>query len=417
MPRTLHRKAWPWFVLLAVGCSNGGKPLALPAFGAGAGASTAGSSAQPPAPVAANGGAGASAALPNAAGTSAGTPPGSKATAGAQAAADADAGHDPKPSPADAADDAGMPAAAVRGTGPGDWRAGDYPPDINAQTYLEISGVPGQNGNVRQYKVHVPPSYDPRTPTPVVFCIHGLLQDTLMFCVNGTQLPAKSDQAGFILIMPNGYQNSWNGGSCCGAASDEHLDDVALFRAIFAAVGKHVNIDLGRVYATGLSNGAYMSYRLACDAADMFTAVAPSAGAIGKNDIGGGTNPMSDFVTCEPSRPISVLDIHGTADGLIPYSLQAASLKHITAKNGCAATTKPATTPRGAGDTTCVTYDGCSNGIEVTGCSIANGGHCWFGSEDCGTGGGAIGAAVVGANSDSMRNNDAVWSFFQRLSR
>jgi polyhydroxybutyrate depolymerase len=254
-------------------------------------------------------------------------------------------------------------------------------------------------------------------PTPLVFCIHGLGQDGLLFCVTGTGLDKKSDEAGFIMVMPNGYQNSWNAGTCCGGASTEQLDDVALFRAIFAEVGKHLNVDLDRVYATGLSNGGYMSYRLACEAADIFAAVAPSAGAVGINDIGGGTNPDSDFTSCKPSRPISVLEIHGTEDPLIPYSLQKPSLALIAQSDGCGMDTQPALAPKSAGDTTCVSYQGCPDDLEVTGCSIDKGGHCWFGSADCGTGGGDIGLAIVGNNSDTMKNNDAVWEFFQRHSR
>jgi polyhydroxybutyrate depolymerase len=230
-------------------------------------------------------------------------------------------------------------------------------------------------------------------------------------------MPALSDTGGFVLVMPNGHLNSWNAGTCCGGASNERLDDVALFRAIFAEVGEHVNVDLDRVYATGLSNGGYMSYRLACEAADIFTAVAPGAGAVGINDIGGGTNPASDFTACMPSQPVSVLHVHGTADPLIPYSLQAPSLGLMAAQNGCGTTTKPASLPQSGGDTTCVTYDACPAGIELTGCTIEGGGHCWFGSEDCGTGGGAIGLAIVGANSDTMKSSAAAWGFFERLAR
>lgn len=388
-------------ILLALACSSPRKPVET-------------TTADTPGPVA--GGGGAAPTVPGtSAGGSGGVGSGAQAVAGSQAKPATDAGAD---GAVDRTGDGSTPDTAARGTGPGDWRAGDYPPDIMAQTYREISGVPGQGTYVRQYKVHVPPSYDPATPTPVVFCIHGLSQNAVMFCVTGAALNTKSDQAGFILVMPNGYQSSWNGGTCCGAASTEKLNDVALMRAIFEEVGTHVNIDLDRVYATGLSNGAYMSYRLACDAADIFAAVAPGAGAVGKNDIGGGTNAASDFTVCEPSRPVSVLDIHGTADGLIPYALQQPSLLHMAAKNGCATTTMPSTSaPKSGGDTTCVSYDGCPSGIELTGCSIAAGGHCWFGSPDCGTGGGAIGALVVGANSNTMLNNDAVWSFFERASR
>lgn len=309
-----------------------------------------------------------------------------------------------------------------RGTGPGDWGPGDYPPDLNAQTYLELSPangnpVSGQKGYTRQYKVHVPKSYDPNVPTPVVFCIHGLAQNAVMFCVAGAAMDKKSDEAGFILVMPNGYQNSWNAGTCCGGASTEQLDDVELFRVIYGEVTQHLNVDPGRVYATGLSNGGYMSYRLACEASDLFAAVAPTAGAIGENDIGGGTNPTSDFTRCAPTHPVSVLDIHGTADGLVPYSLQAPSLAHMVASDGCATTTTPAAVPQSGGDTVCVTYAGCPSGTEVTGCTVAGGGHCWFGSPDCGTGGGAIGAAVVGANSNTLKNTDAVWAFLSRFAR
>jgi polyhydroxybutyrate depolymerase len=80
--------------------------------------------------------------------------------------------------------------------------------------------------------------------------------------------------------MPNGYMNSWNAGTCCGSAVSAGLDDVALLPAIFTEVGRHVNIDLGRVYATGLSNGA-----------------------IGTSAIGGGTSTTSDLVMCAPTGP------------------------------------------------------------------------------------------------------------------
>jgi polyhydroxybutyrate depolymerase len=313
--------------------------------------------------------------------------------------------------------DAGTEDTSINSTGPGDWGPGDYPPDISSPNFLEITGVPGQNGYTRQYKVHVPPSYDPSIPTPLVFCIHGLMQDALMFCVFGAQMHLKSDEAGFILVMPNGYQNSWNAGTCCGGASAEQLDDVALFRAILDEVGTHLNVDLGRVYATGLSNGGFMSFRLGCEAADLFAAVAPGAGSIGINDMAYGTNPVSDFTQCEPSETMPVLEIHGTADMLVPYSLQKPSLDHMAVRNGCSTTTTSASSPASGGDTTCVSYTDCPNNVEVIGCSIEGGGHCWFGSEDCGTGGGAIGLMVVGANSDTMVNNDAVWDFFKRHSR
>lgn len=301
-----------------------------------------------------------------------------------------------------------------RGTGPGDWVAGDYPSELNAQTYLEIDNVAGQTGP-RQYKVHVPASYDPQVPTPLLFCFHGLGQNAVMFCVDGAGMPAKSDAEGFLLVMPNGVGNSWNGGTCCGDASTSQLDDVALVRAILDEVGTHLNVDLDRVYATGLSNGGYMSFRLACDAADIFAAVAPGAAAIGINDIGGGTSTTSDFIDCNPSEPVAVLEMHGTADPLIAYSLQQPSLDLFAQRIGCNATTLPATQPASGGDTACVTYSGCPGGVEVSACTVEGGGHVWFGSDDCGTGAGAVGCGFVGANSDTLINTDAAWDFLSRF--
>jgi polyhydroxybutyrate depolymerase len=85
------------------------------------------------------------------------------------------------------------------------------------------------------------------------------------------------------------------------------VDDVGFVRAIAASLQAQVNIDARRIYATGLSNGAILSQRLACEAADLFAAVAPVAGTL-------------NFSPCQPSGKISVIEFHGTADQHIPYS-------------------------------------------------------------------------------------------------
>jgi polyhydroxybutyrate depolymerase len=331
--------------------------------------------------------------------------------------------------------DGGVPA--------GPWGPGDYPPGITAQTWLPISGVSGQQGLTRQYKVHVPPAYVASTAAPIVFCFHGLEQDGVAFCTDsGVGWNTKADQEGFILVIPTGYQNSWNGGSCCGEAATMNLDDVALVRAIFAEVTTHLNVDGKRVYATGFSTGGYLSYRLACEASDLFTAVAPGSGEIGIPSIGGGTGGGTaadggpDFPACNPAQPVSVLDMHGTSDPLVPYSLQPATLALASANDGCSTTTSTSSPAPSGGDTTCVTYSGCPAGIEVTACAVKGGGHCWFGSSDCGTGAaelicsGALGSAglslgagginitsIVGDNSDFMKDTDQAWDFFSRHSR
>ncbi len=312
--------------------------------------------------------------------------------------------------------DAAAPVDTTKSTGPGDWVAGDYPADIASSNYLEIANLPGSQGRVRQYKVHVPKGYDPNKPAPLLFCFHGLGQDAVFFCVNATGLPAKSDAEGFILVMPNGLDNSWDAGTCC---SSQGLDEPEFIRAVFTEVGKHLNIDLGRVYATGLSNGGYLSFRLGCEMSDVFVAIAPSAGAVGLPSIGGGPGANSTFSKCEPKQSVSVLELHGTADPLVPYAVQEPSLELMAKANGCSLTTAPAKIPMSGGDTSCVTYAGCPTGIEVTGCTVQGGGHCWFGdpSGSCGTGALGIGNAIVGNDSNFLKNTDAAWAFVSRFSR
>jgi polyhydroxybutyrate depolymerase len=406
MSRTKH--AWTVISLCAaLGCSFDEPDAATsmePGIGAGgqsgvgAAGSTAGASgsAQPGVPDGSRAGAGASA----------GAGGGSSGASGQGGAGAADGGSGPSGAGGESSGASGEGGSAGSGMCVGDWEAGDYPPGIATETYLEITGVAGQNDLTRQYKVHVPPSYDCTKPAPVLFCLHGLGQTPVMFCVNGSAMPEKSDEGGFILVMPFGYQNSWNGAGCCGGAASAGLDDVALMRAILADVQEHLNVDSKRVYVTGLSNGGYMSYRLACEAADVFAAAAPGAG---------GLQGMHQ-TSCSPSEPISLLDIHGTADGLVPYSLQAPSLLRFANQNGCTTTTKPAAQPESRGAASCVSYDGCPNGIEVTGCTVQGGGHVWFGDPTCGTG--ADGAcAIVGANSMDIDNTDAIWDFFSRQSK
>jgi polyhydroxybutyrate depolymerase len=357
----------------------------------------------------------------------AGVDPAGEAGAPVNSTDAANAGVSEPPFPGEVVSNGGTPLAAtpvdepieetaprVRATGPGDWIAGDYPPALRAQEYLEIRGVTGQAELARQYKVHVPPGYDAQLPTPLVFCFHGLSQNAVSFCVDGSDMIGKADELGYVLVMPNGFENSWNAGTCCGTASARRLDDVALVRAIVAEVGTHLNVDLDRIYATGFSNGGYLSLRLACEAADLVAAVAPGSGAIGTNDNGGGTNAMSDFVACEPTQPVSVLAFHGTEDTLVPYALHQPTMAHLAAANGCTMTTTGALEPPSSGDTTCLAYAECPAGGEVTGCTVAGGGHVWFGDESCGTGVGPLGCLFVGTNSQSLNNTQAAWALFER---
>jgi polyhydroxybutyrate depolymerase len=163
----------------------------------------------------------------------------------------------------------------------------------------------------RPFEVFTPSSYDPATPTPLVILLHGFgasgdLQEAFF------QVQPLAEERGFLYVHPDGTVNQigsqfWNAtDACCGFQSD--VDDVAYLTAIIDQVSAEKNVDPNRIFLMGHSNGGFMSYRMACDVADRVAAIASLAGAT-----------FADEDDCSPSEPVSVLQVHGTADETIAY--------------------------------------------------------------------------------------------------
>src|SRR5712691_11431037 len=154
----------------------------------------------------------------------------------------------------------------------------------------------------RTFLVHVPSSYDGKKPFPVVLAFHGggsNAEQMVRFC----GLNETADKHGFIVVYPNGTGRlekllTWNGGNCCGYAMRNRIDDVAFTKALLDDLAKVVKVDTKRVYATGMSNGAIMAYRLASELSDRIAAIAPVGGPMGKEK-------------CAPKRPVPVIHFHG----------------------------------------------------------------------------------------------------------
>lgn len=166
----------------------------------------------------------------------------------------------------------------------------------------------------RKYLLYVPQSYTPRKSVPLVLFYHGG-GGWMEQAAKDYEFEAKAEQEGFIVAFPNGSSRlpnqhlaTWNAGNCCGYARDKKIDDVAFSRAVVADIERRVNIDHQRIFATGMSNGGIMSHRLACEAADLFTAVAAVAGTDGLGE------------SCHPSRPISVMHIHALDDDHVLFN-------------------------------------------------------------------------------------------------
>lgn len=115
---------------------------------------------------------------------------------------------------------------------------------------------------------------------------------------------AQADAGHFVVAYPDGVDRAWNAGSCCGRPAHSGVDDVAFLNAMVGAIEQQMPIDTTRVFATGMSNGAMMALRLACQSA-LFAAVAPVAGTL--------------LTECSDASPTSVLQVNGTADDRVPY--------------------------------------------------------------------------------------------------
>lgn len=253
--------------------------------------------------------------------------------------------------------DAFVPSCEPGGLGPGD-----------VELTLDHDGL------TRRYFVHVPDDYDASEPVPLVFDFHGYSSNATQE-ISLTDMNDLADDEGFIAVHPEGTGalQSWNAGLCCATAMSGDVDDVGFVRAMLEAVASMACVDRSRVYATGMSNGGFLSHRLACEASDIIAAIAPVAGVIGM--------PMDE---CAPPRPVPVMHFHGTFDTIVPYGGGTASgfpsvaetIAHWASRNGC---TDEAASTYDMGDSHCETFDECEGGSEVTLCTVDGGGHLWPG--------------------------------------
>lgn len=239
---------------------------------------------------------------------------------------------------------------------------------------IDTGGMLPFGGLDRTYVLHVPAGAEP--PSGLVINLHGAGD-------NGgkqaalTNYNAVADQHGFAVVYPDGIDASWADGRGASIPDRTGVDDVGFLAALAQQLTGEYGIDPGHVYATGLSAGAFMATRLACQRADVVAAIAPVAGSLGTS------------APCNPSEPVSVFATNGMADTVVPYNGGA-----MVGRGGASIIMAPPDLagrwrsldhcPAPVDDSPSAgvhrsTAAGCADGTEVVFVSVDGGGHEWFG--------------------------------------
>jgi len=260
-------------------------------------------------------------------------------------------------------------------------------------------------GLTRTYRV-VRPRVSSSDGRALVMVLHGGF-GTGAFAERAYGWDAVANADNVEIVYPDGYRRSWNGGSCCGRAHDEAVDDVAFLTAVILDAEQRDGIDPTRIFVTGMSNGAIMAYRLACEGRIALAAIGPVAGAL-------------EVPCAAPARPVSVMAIHGTGDQNVPYAggvgakgfvkvahpSVASSLARWRSIDRCEG--QPATSRSGA---VVRESSACASGTAVVLISVEGAGHQWPGSSPADPA--AARLLKPDPPSTALSATGTLWSFFK----
>lgn len=272
-------------------------------------------------------------------------------------------------------------------------------PPVRASAGCGAGGVAGTedltldttDGLTREYRRHVPAVYDDATAAPVVLNLHGYtsnISDQVLL----SRLETLAEDEGFVVLTPQGTLDDtgttfWN----ASAVTDDVVDDVQFVHELLDRTEADLCVDLDRVYSTGMSNGGFMSGRLACSMPERIAAIAGVTGLIGPVD-------------CADDRLVPIMMFHGTADAVVNYDRMAGFVDDWAAVNGCSAATDEDITA----EVSHRVYD-CAADASVEFYTVAEGGHTWPGSplpEAL--------AALLGYTTVDIDATALMWEFFER---
>jgi polyhydroxybutyrate depolymerase len=247
---------------------------------------------------------------------------------------------------------------------------------------------------------------------PLLFAIHGG-GGTSAGAISLANFNTLSESEKFIVVYPQGISNNWNDGRPT-LPNQQGVNDVNFFRTMIANLSATYSINPKRIFATGLSNGGFMSSRLGAELGDKIAAFASVAASVEKTTI---------YNNIAPNNGISAMYIQGTLDPLVPFLggvMTAGSggtiASHVEAvakwgtANGCSTSAVVTNIPDIAADgTTAVRrdYNGGINGSSVVSIIIQNGGHTWP------QGAAYLSEAIIGKTCQDFNGIQTVWDFFK----
>ena len=279
---------------------------------------------------------------------------------------------------------------------------GTFSPILAQQT---INGSVIHDGIQRDYILYIPAIYDGSADFPLVLNFHGFGSNAneQMFYGDFRDI---ADTEGFLLVHPQGTSLNgsqyWNVGS--PGSSGSTIDDVGFTEALIDELANLYTINLDRVYATGMSNGGFMSFLLACQLSEKIAAIASVTGSM----------TLDTYDNCNAQHPTPILQIHGTSDNIVPYNGNTGSLSiddvisYWVNYNNCdtnpTITTFPDLDPSDGSIVEHIVYTGGDNASTMEHMKVLGGGHTWPGSV----------FILPGTNQDINASNE-IWEFFSRF--
>ena len=251
-------------------------------------------------------------------------------------------------------------------------------------------------GLERDYTLYIPASYSAGNEAPLLFNFHGYTSNAWQQAFY-SNFNTVADDEGFIIVYPEGTLDNtgtshWNVG--WGGST---VDDIGFTSALIDSISADYSINQDRVYSTGMSNGGFMSYQLACELSDRIAAIASVTGSMN----------MGWFNSCNPNHPMPIMEIHGTADGSVPYATIPSIMDFWTNFNNCNNTPIITNVPD------INTNDGCTaehqiwengtNGATVEHYKIIDGEHSWPGA-----------LFSNGTTNQDINAAEKIWEFFNK---